>query len=389
MDQEKNLIRTMVRSIYDLQKIRVQLGNRVTGNFKHKLGLTTGSMSEHQLAAVEKKILDELRESYDRITDGVVNTSYEDALEGTSTIKLPNGKKFKSDGLIDTYTELVLVNQYVTLLKDEEVQFKQLGNVLKDIPIYKHFLVNVKGVGPAIAGIIISEIDIHKAEYPSSLWAYSGLDAVPVGRYIDDDGKEHFIPSHEIDFFYRDKDRKTPMFIKDKYPVTFLEVGRSRKDHCLVDREYIKKDGVKSIRKSITYNPFLKTKLIGVLGTSFLRGRVTLVDGARMSTAKRLELASSKGFVSGDVETFLRSTGHEVIIENSQFAQEYYNYKNRLNNHPVHKDKTELHKHNMAIRFMIKRFLVVLYREWRKLEKLPIASEYSEGKLGMIHKTAT
>jgi selenocysteine-specific translation elongation factor len=179
------------------------------------------------------------------------------------------------------------------------------------------------------------------------------------------------------------------MFIKDKYPVTFLEVGRSRKDHCLVDREYIKKDGVKSIRKSITYNPFLKTKLIGVLGTSFLRGRVTLVDGARMSTAKRLELASSKGFVSGDVETFLRSTGHEVIIENSQFAQEYYNYKNRLNNHPVHKDKTEHHKHNMAIRFMIKRFLVVLYREWRKLEKLPIASEYSEGKLGMIHKTAT
>ena len=42
----------------------------------------------------------------------------------------------------------------------------------------------------------------------------------------------------------------------------------------------------------------------------------------------------------------------------------------------------------MAVRYMVKRFLVDLYVAWRKLEGLPVASEYSEGKLGIKHKAA-
>jgi hypothetical protein len=34
---------------------------------------------------------------------------------------------------------------------------------------------------------------------------------------------------------------------------------------------------------------------------------------------------------------------------------------------------------------MIKRFLVDLYKAWRPLEGLPVAPEYGEGKLGIIH----
>ena len=62
------------------------------------------------------------------------------------------------------------------------------------------------------------------------------------------------------------------MLAEGKYPVTLETVGRSKKAESLVNRKYIGRDGVEKTKLSITFNPFLKTKLIGVLATSFLRG---------------------------------------------------------------------------------------------------------------------
>ena len=39
-------IKTMVRGAYDLQKLRIQIGNRVTMNFKAKLGIEAGEKEE-------------------------------------------------------------------------------------------------------------------------------------------------------------------------------------------------------------------------------------------------------------------------------------------------------------------------------------------------------
>lgn len=392
MTQDNNIIRTMVRGAYDLQKLRIQMGNRVTANFKAKLGLTPDGMSEKELEKAEKKILDQLRQSYMRITDGVVAEGQE-SVEG----KLPSLKKFKGDNLISSYTELVLVDQYMGLLRDEEKHFKQLGRVLEGIPIYDQFLSQVRGIGPAMAGIIISEIDITRAEYPSSVWKYAGLDAVTYGKYTDDKGKEHTVPAHLIDAYFEDGDTSKPMLMEGRYPVTIATAGRSRKDFCLVEREYINKDGKEATRLSITYNPFLKTKLIGVLGTSFLRTGISLVDGKKVGKARRLEMAKMEGFIEDkeseidlddQVLAHLRLKGHVVRIEAGEYADAYYNYRNRLANDPRHKEKSEGHRHNMAIRFMVKRFLVTLYTNWRAIEGLPVASEYSIGKLGMAHKKA-
>jgi hypothetical protein len=106
--------------------------------------------------------------------------------------------------------------------------------------------------------------------------------------------------------------------------------------------KYQAKDGTEKERLSITFNPFLKTKLIGVLGTSFLR--------------------------SG-----------------SQYAQVYYDYKNRLENHPKYKDVSKAHRHNMAIRYMIKMFLKDMWVFWRKAEGLEVTPSYAEAKLGIVH----
>ena len=121
--------------------------------------------------------------------------------------------------------------------------------------------------------------------------------------------------------------------------------GRSRKAHHLEDDIYLDADGKEQTKKSITFNPFLKTKLIGVLGSSFIK------------------------------------TG-------GYYRTVYDNYKERLAHMPAHEEKSKGHRHNMAVRYMVKRFLVDLYVAWRNLEGLPVASEYSEGKLGIKHKAA-
>ena len=285
-------IKIMVRGAYDIQKLRIMMGNRIVANFKAKLGQKPG-MSEEELEEAEKTILATLRASYKKITDGVTT--------------LPRQSTFKGDEVISSYTELVLVDQYLSLEQQEDKQFSRLKNVLKDFPIYNEFLENIYGVGPAMAGVIVSEINIHAAQYPSSLWKYAGLDVVAA------DGK-----------------------------------GRSRKKEHLEESEYINKDGETATKMGITFNPFLKTKLVGVLGSSFIK----------QSPAK------------------------------CPYRKIYDDYKHRLENMPAHADKSKGHRHNMAVRYAVKRFLADLYAVWRKLEGLPVATEYSEGKLGIVHRAA-
>ena len=284
-------IRVMVRGAYDIQKLRIQMGNRIVANWKAKLGQAP-SATEETLDEAEKNLLDNLRESYKKLADGVAT--------------LPRQSTFKGDELISTYTELVLIDQYIGLEKQEATQFSRLGNVLKDFPIYNEFLVNVYGIGPAMAGVILSEINIHAAEYPSSLWKYAGLDVAGDGQ------------------------------------------GRSRRKVHLVESTYIDADGVEQTKNGISFNPFLKTKLVGVLGSSFIK----------QSAAK------------------------------CQYRKIYDDYKHRLENSPAHADKSKGHRHNMAVRYAVKRFLADLYVAWRTLEGLPVANEYSVDKLGIVHHKA-
>lgn len=293
-------LRAMVRGAYDIQKLRIQMGNRIVDNFKKKLGQESGK-SEEQMDKEGQNILRDLRRRYEKITDGVKS--------------FPRHAGFKGDEVISNYTELCLIAEYLEMERSEETHFKRLEKVLRDYPIYTEFLEKVKGVGPAMAGVILSEFDIHKAEYPSSLHVYAGLDVVKI---YDDDGN------------------------------VVSEEGRSKRKEHLVERPYIDKNGEEKTKMGITFNPFLKTKLVHVLASCFLRAGP----------------------------------------DKSPYAKIYYDYRNRLEHHVVHKEKTKLHRHNMANRYMIKRFLVDLYNAWRPLEGLKVAPTYEEAKLGIIHKVA-
>lgn len=132
-------LRTYVRGTYDIQKLRVAIGNRITGNFKAKLGFKNiDNMSEQQLEKENKNILEELRKAYYRITDGVVNEG-NSFLNGAKPIK---AKAFIGNEIISSFAEMALVKTYVSLLENEEAQFNQLKDLLKGIPVYDNFLCN-------------------------------------------------------------------------------------------------------------------------------------------------------------------------------------------------------------------------------------------------------
>src|SRR5207247_9955187 len=43
------------------------------------------------------------------------------------------------------------------------------------------------------------------------------------------------------------------------------------------------------------------------------------------------------------------------------------------------------HRHNAAMRYMVKMFLLQLWTTWRKLDGLVVTVPYSEAKLGIVH----
>lgn len=315
-------VKISVASLYDTQKLRIQVGNRICRSMAAKLGIFVKTnkeiVDEKESAENERKKQDVLKLVYDdflNIIDGK-NRRWRDILEeDLVTDKIVDQfvyekwKKLKPGKIITDFTEFMLVQNYHNLRHNEKICTDALKTILEEnSPFYKSYLKNVKGVGPAMAGSILSCVNIYKADTVARLWAFAGFDTV---KCINKNGK------------------------------TIIE-GRGRKEQHLVPRKYIDKNGELKSVNCIKYNTFLKTKLV-VLAASFIKC-------------------------------------------NSPYKKIYDNYKFRLMNQERFKDNpNKLHIHKMAVRYMIKRFLADMWVAWRKFENLEVTEEYSVRKLGMIH----
>lgn len=319
-------IRALVRGLYQTQKLRIETGNRIGANFRRKLGIEEGDEPDEE----QEAILDRLRESYRRITDGIAEVT-----------RRPN---YEFDALITNYTELRLVDHYTRLEKEENRIIRDIKNELKGIPIYDEFLRDVKGVGPTMAGVLIAELDPHKAPYPSSFWRYAGLDVVHVWYLIEKNGQrldtpvakeppEKAVPMSDSKMVVTDEEGNATRVYEQRGE------GRSRKKEHLVEVEYENSEGEIDTRKSLGYNPFVKTKLMGVLGPSFLR------------------------------------TG-------SDYRDHYDRYRHRKENDPSWSDASDGHLHQASLRYMVKQFLLELHLKWRSVEGLTVPPPYHKAKQG-------
>lgn len=288
-----NIPKSLIRSLYDIQKIRIETGNRIVAEIKARMGQRPGEKESTIEDKEAANYLTEARLEYKRITDAFVLNRAADFFK----------VKYEEYHIIADPVMLLFIKLYMKHLDDEAGMEKIVAKIVEQHPMWKAFLLPTKGCGPLMSAVILSEFDIHKAERISQFWAYAGLDVASDGR------------------------------------------GRGRYKEHLVDVEYKDKDGKVATRKGITFNPFLKTKLVGVLASCFLR----------------------------------------QSAETCPYRKMYDDYKHRLENHIKHQDKSKGHRHNMAMRYMIKMFLQDLWLKWREIEGLPITAPYSEAVLGHKH----
>lgn len=213
------------------------------------------------------------------------------ALDGRLGIKKSGDKKKGSMILDDSIINLLLARRDNVLSVEKEIE-QHMAKIIKQHPLWPEFFNTevCNGVGPMMAAVIISEFNIHKAKYVSNLWSFSGL--AP--------GKDR-----------KEKEKKCP------------------------------------------FNQFLRAKLCGVLGGSFLK------------------------------------------CKDSYYGKFYYDMKHRLESSDwgtLSKNPTDPkrpkagHQHKAANRYMIKMFLKDLYVAWRTLENLPVAEPYQEKYLGHKHQ---
>jgi len=197
----------------------------------------------------------------------------------------------------------------------ERILMKYIKDKLKEYLIWTEWLKGIKGVGPLMGAVIITSYDIEKATTPSKMHQFTGLNPGMVhGR------KAVKKKNGEIEVVVTDElvrgDRLTPGYLSP-------------------------------------FNKWLRTKMCGVLATSFLRGK-------------------------------------------SPYAKFYYDEKNRLQNSDnicqttgkPWKEEKPIHWHRAAIRKMMKIFLQDLYDAWRRLLGLPVREPYAEEYLGKKHHAA-
>ena len=228
------------------------------------------------------------------------------AIDGQLGIKKDGGAK-KNTPIREEGWLVYLMKQRDNLLEMEEGLEKEIASEIKDHPLWKGFLQNVKGVGPAITGVILSEFDINKPR-PSNFVSFAGL--AP--------GKDR-----------KEKGKKCP------------------------------------------YNQFLRAKLCGVIGSSFLKCKSVPYSGYYYNMKMRLEQS------------------HKEIEERLRFEdRKKKEYKGQTSRIIKWSEAYLDHRHKAAIRYMIKMFLVDLHIAWRDIEGLEVSKPYAEEYLARKHHAA-
>ena len=376
----KEQIRCLISNVYDLQKLRISAGNRITTSFYISLGIKP---SEKLDSAGEdnKKFIDQLKAEYKKITDGVVA----EKMSVNKSIKVLNKKEDTALSYIRNDVDYNLVDSYMKLVESEEAAIKVLDKHVKEHPMWKEFFEPIKGCGTLMSAVCLAYLDPYKARHVSSFYRYCGLDTVQdedkegnklfltqdgtfrkvrqkIGHSYKADGENYFgkvIKTGEFDaggneIITTDTGELLDCYIVmagDSFVYEDIESGEEYVGEVVVSEhgrrmgdtemfEYTKADGTTGMKRGLTYNPVVKTKLMGVLSGCLLKAK------------------------------------------DPTYSTIYYDYRARLDKSAYHKEKSDAQKNRMALRYMIKQFLRNLWATWRTLEGLPVDNPYEVEKLG-------
>ena len=239
------------------------------------------------------------------------------------------GRTYKRPGgvEIDLHEVDIAILEYRAneLGRVEKTALKDVEDHLGGLKMWTEFFKpdpRYKGVGPTMAGVILSEFDIYKADTVSKMWAFAGLVPVPGFRC-----------------------RECQMVVTKKNNTDWKH---GKRDKCSKHLKTLGRDDVKEAHvaqrprkgEKLPYNAWLRTKLVGVLADCMIKC-------------------------------------------GSPYKKLYDDYKHRWKSGG--KGVNDAHRHNAAKRYMIKMLLIDIHRDWRELEELPVRDPYQVEYLGHVH----
>lgn len=228
-----------------------------------------------------------------------------------------------------------LERQAKSLEKAEKDALSDVKWSLDSISFYKDVLsdkVKYRGIGPTMAGVILSSFDIWREETPSQMWSFAGLAPIPCYRC-----KECQSPVDPVDEGNPSSGFK---HFKPRVGESAIKCSKSKEIIKVTEAFESGKAAKPKAGEKLKYNKWLRTKLVGVLGPILLKSK-------------------------------------------SPWTEFYYNYKTRKAS--AGWGRNDGHRHQAAIRYMIKMLLLDIWVNWRTHEGLTVRKPYAEEKLGIVH----
>jgi hypothetical protein len=125
--ETKYYLKTLVKSFYDFQLMRIRFENRLE----------------------IKKNGEPMRKHEDKNEDAIVER--------------------------DEENREILKALFDNCVEQEKFLENQIKRTVHEMPMWKHFFKGVKGCGEMMAAVCLTEFDIHKAPTASNLWSFAGL----------------------------------------------------------------------------------------------------------------------------------------------------------------------------------------------------------------------
>lgn len=321
MDIRKEKLKNAVRYFYDLQMLRMQSGSRATKKSK-----------------VAEAHLDEEDKAFLQKTGKGLSSLERDAL-------------------------------------------KEVGRLLQGVNIYEDFLKDVRGVGPTLSGVLVSEINIENCTTVSKLWAWCGL-AVVDGKAVrrKKGEKLHFNPWLKSKLLKVLGDCLIKAASLDEYGYHTKVVDKGE-DGALKTVDATDEDG--NVILDDDGNPKQKRAMRRVPWPKGVPCYRKFYDDYknRKENTKVEKCMGCDG--SGKVARVEREAETEAGVKKPRTKKECPNCKGTGG--PAPWGASQAHRHAAAVRYMVKMFLADLWNHWRAMEKLEIRPPYAEEYLGRTH----
>jgi hypothetical protein len=329
--QNRLALRKMVRNYYDIQRLRIQAGGR---------NLTRAEHAPIQLHEVDLMIID---------------------------------RRTKQ------------------LQEAESAALKDIEWYLKTIPFYVDVLSKYKGVGPTMAAVILGEFDIERQENPSQMWRFAGLAPVPAQRC----NLCHQVISDDL--VHPKTKRNRNRGLDPDAPID-VDIACELRGQILTTNGYYNSGKyerpVKG--KKLPYNAWLRAKMMGVLAPAIIKAvsyHCAKCDVSVLRAKTIPDIETGKQIpVPRDTPIWFHPSTDDCTYTNVQLSTDditkhespyrkfYDDYKHRKET--AGWGMSPKHRHNAAMRYMVKQMLLDIWTEWRTYLDLPVKVSYHEAKQG-------